>query len=56
MLTNPSFSQADLATLPVPDFRTRDPGMLAEAFDETRHKEVDPWRNAASDPMRDRLD
>ena len=56
MLTNPSFSQADLATLRVPDFRILETGMLAEAFDETRHEIVHPWRNAAQDPMRDRLD
>ena len=55
-LTNPSFSQADLATLPVPDFRKRDPGILVEAFEETRLTMVDSWRNAASDPVRDRLD
>ena len=55
-LTNPSFSQADLATLPVPDFRTTDPGVLAAAFDETRLVAAGSWRNAARDPMRDRLD
>ncbi len=55
-LTNPSFSQEDLATICVPDFKVAGPGILAEAFDETKDLVVKPWRNAAQDPMRERVD
>ena len=56
MLTNPSFSQAELATLRVPDFRTASASMLAEAYEQTRHMPVKPWKHAADDDMRDCLD
>ena len=55
-LTNPSFSQAELATLPVPDFRTASASRLAEAYELTRHVPVKPWKHAAGDDMRDCLD
>ena len=56
MLTNPSFSQAELATLRVPDFEAASPGALAEAYERTRRMTVEPWKHAADDDMRDRLD
>ena len=56
MLTNPSFSQAELATLRVPDFRKTSASMLAEAYERTRHVPVKPWKHADRDDMRDRLD
>ena len=55
-LTNPSFSQAELATLRVPNFESTSPLMLAEAYEETRETPVDPWKHAARDDLRDRLD
>ncbi len=39
-LMNPSFSQAVLATLPVPDFRTLSAVALAEAFEQTKSMPV----------------
>ena len=56
MLTNPSFSQAELATLRVPDFEAASPAALAEAYERTRRMTVEPWKHAADDDMRDRLD
>lgn len=56
MLTNPSFSQADLATLRVPDFKAASTAALAEAYERTRHTPVRPWKHAADDDMRDSLD
>ena len=56
MLTNPSFSQAELATLRVPDFKTASPAALAEAYERTKGMTVRPWKHAADDDMRDRLD
>ncbi len=56
MLTNPSFSQAELATLRVPDFKAASANMLAAAFEQTRCLTVEPWKSAAHDDMRDRLD
>ena len=56
MLTNPSFSQADLATLRIPNFRTISTALLADAFNETCQLLMEPWKNAANDPMRDQLD
>ena len=56
MLTNPSFSQADLATLRVPDFKAASTATLAEAYERTRHTPVRPWKHAADDDMRDSLD
>ena len=56
MLTNPSFSQAELATLRVPDFKASSPAALAEAYERTRRMTVEPWKRAADDDMRDRLD
>ena len=55
-LTNPSFSQAELATLPVPDFRITDAGILAAAFGRVRLSPMMPLRNAAEDDLRDCLD
>ena len=55
-LTNPSFSQADLATLCVPDFSATSAAVLAEAYERTRRIPVKPWKNAADDDMRDCLD
>ena len=55
-LTNPSFSQAELATLRVPDFKAASPTRLAEAYEQTKHAPVKPWKHAADDPMRDCLD
>ena len=56
MLTNPSFSQAELATLRVPDFRAVSASMLAEAFEQTKHTPAESWKHAAEDDMRDCLD
>lgn len=55
-LTNPSFSQAELATLPVPDFKVTSPATLAEAYERTRHMPVKPWKCAADDEVRECLD
>ncbi len=55
-LTNPSFSQAELAMLRVPDFKVAKAAILAKAYESTRHTPVKPWKNAADDDMRDRLD
>ena len=55
-LTNPSFSQADPATLRVPDFQAESPRPLAEAYERTRHTPVKPWKDAADDDMRECLD
>ena len=55
-LMNPSFSQADLATLPVPDFKAASAAVLASAYEDTRRAPMKPWKNAADDDMRDRLD
>ena len=55
-LANPSFSQAELATLRVPDFRVTSSSILAEAYEQTRHIPVTPWKKAADDDMRERLD
>jgi len=55
-LTNPSFSQAALATLRVPDFKVTSPAGLAEAYDRTKRMAVNPWKNSANDEMRDCLD
>ncbi len=56
MLTNPSFSQAELATLRIPDFKQTSPAGLAEAYDRTKRMAVNPWKNSANDEMRDCLD
>ena len=42
MLTNPSFSQAELATLRVPDFKVASAAVLAEAYERTKHIPVKP--------------
>ena len=56
MLTNPSFSQAELATLPVPDFKRTDVKHLADAYELTKLTPVRPWLEAANDGMRELLD
>ena len=55
-LTNPSFSQAELAALPIPDFRETDTALLVEAYERTKHIPVKPWKYADGDDMRDHLD
>ena len=55
-LTNPSFSQAELATLPVPDFKATSVTPLADAFERTKLMPVKPWQYAADDEMRECLD
>ena len=55
-LANPSFSQAELATLPVPDFKITSAGILVEAYEHTMLMPVGPWKSAADDDMRDCLD
>ena len=55
-LTNPSFSQAELATLPVPDFSATSHQALTRAYERTKDTPVQPWRHAADDEMRDTLD
>lgn len=55
-LTNPSFSQAELATLRIPDFRATDSSVLAKTYEQTKRMPVEPWKSAANDQMRDRLD
>ncbi|MYA68238.1 MAG: N-6 DNA methylase [Gammaproteobacteria bacterium] len=56
MLTNPTFSQAELSTLPIPDFRKSDPAVLAKAYDLVRNVPINPWKEAANDEVRDILD
>ena len=56
MLTNPSFSQAELSTLRVPDFKVADAAALSEAYERTKHMPVKPWKYAADDGMRECLD
>ena len=55
-LTNPSFSQAELATLRVPNFKLMDLRSLVEAYELTKQMPVMPWKLAADDDMRDILD
>ena len=55
-LTNPSFSQAELETLPVPDFRVVSTKPLAEAYETIKLAPMRPWCDAADDAMRERLD
>ena len=55
-LSNPSFSQAELSTLPIPDFKATSPTILAEAYERTRHIPVKPWKNAVDDEVRKCLD
>ena len=55
-LANPSFSQAELATLPIPDFSTRSASPLVEAYEHTKQMPVNPWKDSADDKMRDCLD
>ena len=55
-LTNPSFSQADLRTLPVPDFTQCSMDELHSAYTDMKHEQVRPWKEAVHDPVRIRLD
>ena len=55
-LANPSFSQAEIAALLVPDFKTTSVTPLAEAYEHTKRMPVKPWRFAADDEVRERLD
>ena len=55
-LMNPSFSQAELRTLRVPDFKAVSPRPLAEAYERTKHMPVKPWKHAADDELRECLD
>ena len=55
-LANPSFSQAELATLQVPDFKATSATALVEAYERTKHMPVKPWRNAADNQMRECID
>ena len=55
-MANPSFSQAELATLPVPDFKQVSTDALVAAFEQTKSLLVKPWKEAADDKVRDCLD
>ncbi len=55
-MTNPSFSQAELATLRMHDFKAASPRPLAAAYDRVRRMPVKPWKHSAADELRDRLD
>ena len=55
-LTNPSFSQAELETLPVPNFKLSSAAILIEAYERTKQITVRPWKYAADDDMRDCID
>ena len=55
-LTNPLFSQDDLAALRVPNFQKADVSILAKAYEQTKNMEVSPWKDAADDKLRDTLD
>ena len=55
-LTNPSFSQADLRTLPVPNFTQHTLAELRSAYAEMQHEHVRPWKEAVDDPVRICLD
>lgn len=55
-LTNPSFSQADLRTLPVPDFAQCSMSELRSAYMDMKHEQVRPWKESMQDPVRSRLD
>ena len=55
-LTNPSFSQSELATIRVPDFALTNANILVEAYEQTKQMPVMPWKLAADDDMRDILD
>ena len=55
-LTNPSFSQAELATLHVPDFKATSTTVLAAAYERTKHLPVKPWKYADDDEMRECID
>lgn len=56
MLTNPTFSQTELATLPIPDFRKTDPAILAKAYNNMKKTQINPWKGAENDTSRDILD
>ncbi len=55
-LANPSFSQAELNTLQIPDFKIIGCAPLAEAFERTKHIPAKPWKYAADEDMRDLID
>ena len=55
-LSNPSFSQNALNSLLVPDFKKLNINHLIEAYEDTKLIPVKPWKMAANDEMRDRLD
>ena len=55
-LANPSFPQAELAVLHIPDFKATCAASLAEAYEEAKRLPVKPWKHAANDDMRDCLD
>ena len=55
-LANPSFSQAELATLPIPDFRKLDSISLLNAYERTKDSQMSPWKDAREDKARDILD
>ena len=55
-LANPSFSQAELATLPVPDSKRTDFKPLTEAYELMKRTPVRPWREAANDELRIAID
>ena len=55
-LTNPSFSQAELASLRIPDFTAMSADILADMYERTKQMGVKPWRHASDDDVRDCLD
>ena len=55
-MANPAFSQAELGTLPVPDFRVVSTKPLVDAYETMKLTPTRPWCDAADDGMRERLD
>ena len=55
-MTNPSFTLAELATLPVLGSMATSRAVLAKAYERTNHMPAKPWKFAADDDMRECLD
>ena len=55
-LSFPAFSQDTLNNLLLPDFNQVSPDLLIAAFEQSKNMIIEPWKEAASDPVRAILD
>ena len=55
-LTNAYFQAQIHKSLPIPDFNQVSPDLLIAAFEQTKNSIIEPWKHAASDPVRAILD